>query len=189
MSQNSETPSSNLRFIAQKFRLAGWISFWIQLVLGVVSGVILLLYAISSQRPGSPANNPGTGFGLFLAICGLITLGVGIYLAFRYTRISKDLQSSNPNNRPRKSETVQVLRLGIWVNLGGILFTLLGAQAIVGSLAARAITQTQFLFGTQGNQPFISGLDMFVVQANINTISAHFSGLIASLFLLNRITK
>jgi hypothetical protein len=189
MSQNAETPSSNLRAIAQNFRLTGWISFWIQLVLGVVSGVILLLFAISSQRPGSPGNNPGTGFGTFLAICGLIGLGAGIYLAFRYTRIGNQLQSSNPSNRPRKNETVQVLRLGLWINLAGILVTLFGAQAIVGTLAARAITQTQFFFAAQNNQPFISGLDMFVVQANINTISAHFAGLLASLWLINRISK
>ena len=191
MSQNQDitSSSSTIRVIGQKFRLIGWISFWIQLVLGVVSGVILLLFAISSQRPGSAGNNAGAGFGTFLAICGLVTLGVGIYLAFRYTRLGAQLLSANPNNRPRKSETVQVLRLGVMVNLVGILLTLLGAQAIVGTLAARAITQTQFIFSPQGNQPFISGLDMFVVQANTNTVMAHFGGLIASLWLLNRINK
>jgi len=191
MSQNPDatSSSSNLRAIGQKFRLTGWISFWIQLVLGVVSGVILLLFAISSQRPGSSGNNAGAGFGIFLAICGLVTLGVGIYLAYRYTRLGAQLLSANASNRPRKSETVQVLRLGVMVSLVGILLTLLGAQAIVGTLAARAITQTQLLFSPQGNQSFISGLDMFVVQANTNTVMAHFGGLLASLWLLNRITK
>jgi Protein of unknown function (DUF3611) len=184
-----QSSSSTLRAIAQTFRLAGWISFWIQLVLAVVSGVVLLLFTISSQRANSQGNNPGTSFGIFLAVCGLIALGAGIYLAFRYTRLGNQLMSSNPNNRPRKSETVQVLRLGLMINLVGILLTLLGAQAIVGTLAARAITQTQFFFGAQGNQPFISGLDMFVVQANTNTVTAHFAGLVASLWLLNRITR
>src|SRR5438128_2038872 len=119
MSQNPDTPSSSssLRAIAQTFRLTGWISFWIQLVLGVISGIIVLLFAIFSQRSGSPSNNPGTGFGVFLAVCGLVVLGAGIYLAYRYTRIGNQLQSSNPSNRPRKSETVQVLRLGLMVNL------------------------------------------------------------------------
>ena len=77
MSQNSDAPSSSatIRAIAQTFRLIGWISFWIQLVLGVVSGIIVLLFAVFSQRAGSPSNNPGTGFGVFLAVCGLIVLG------------------------------------------------------------------------------------------------------------------
>ncbi|MFM5889101.1 MAG: DUF3611 family protein [Dolichospermum sp.] len=189
MSQNLETPSSNIRAIAQQFRLVGWISFWMQLVLGVVSSVILLTFSISSQRPNSAGSNPGTAFGVFLAICGLIMLGVAVYIAFRYTKIGKELQSHNSNNRPRRSETVQVLRLGIWVNLGGILATLLGSLSIVGVLTSRAITQTQFFFAPQNNQPFISGLDMFVVQSNLNAILAHFTGLLASLWLINRITK
>ncbi|MEO3705590.1 DUF3611 family protein [Trichormus azollae] len=189
MSQNSETPSSNLRVIAQNFRLAGWISFWIQLVLGVISGIIVLLFAIFSQRSGSPNNNPGTGLGVFLAICGLVVLGAGIYLAYRYTRIGKQLDSSNPTNRPRKLETLQVLRLGLWVNLAGILVTLLGAQAIVGTLVARSISPQAVTTQLFDPTRIISGLDMLVVQANTNTVSAHFSGLVASLFLLNRITK
>jgi hypothetical protein len=189
MSQNSETPSSNLRVIAQNFRLAGWISFWIQLVLGVISGIIVLLFAIFSQRSGSPNKNPGTGLGVFLAICGLVVLGAGIYLAYRYTRIGKQLDSSNPTNRPRKLETLQVLRLGLWVNLAGILVTLLGAQAIVGTLVARSISPQAVTTQLFDPTRIISGLDMLVVQANTNTVSAHFSGLVASLFLLNRITK
>lgn len=189
MTQNSETTSVNPREIGKTLVLVGWISFWVQLILGVISSVILVLYSFSSQRPGSSANNPGTGFGILLAICGIVALGAGIYLAFRYIRMGKTLQSSNPNNRPRKAETLQVLRLGLYVSLGGILATLLGAQAIVGTLAARAITQTQFIFSPQGNQPFISGLDMFVVQANINTISAHFAGLVAALWIINRINR
>lgn len=189
MSQNSDTPSSsNLRTIAQTFRLTGWISFWIQLVLGVVSGVILLLFASSTQRQGA-SNNAGTGFGIFLALGGLAALGIGVYLAFRYVRLGTQLLSANTNNRPRKSETIQVLRLGLMVNLVGILLTLLGAQAIVGTLATRAITQTQFFFAPQANQPFISGLDMFVVLANIQTLSANFAGLAGSLWLLNRINR
>lgn len=191
MSRNSDAPSSssNLRTIAQTFRLTGWISFWIQLVLGVVSGIIVLLFAIFSQRAGSPSNNPGTGFGVFLAVCGLLILCGGIYIAFRYTRIGNQLMSSNPSNRPRKVETVQVLRLGLWINLIGTLVTLLGAQAIVGTLVARSISPqaitTQFFDPTR----IISGLDMLVVQSNTNTVSAHFAGLVASLWLLNRINR
>ncbi|MDH6060672.1 DUF3611 family protein [Chrysosporum bergii ANA360D] len=191
MSQTPDTPSSSstLRVIAQTFRLTGWISFWIQLVLGVVSAIIVLLFAVFSQQRAGVTNNPGTGFGVFLAVCGILILGGGIYLAYRYTRIGNQLQSSNPSNRPRKSETLQVLRLGLWINLVGMLVTLLGAQAIVGTLVARAISPqaatTQLFDPTR----IISGLDMLVVQANINTVSAHFAGLAVSIWLLNRITR
>ncbi|BAT51479.1 hypothetical protein NOS3756_04020 [Nostoc sp. NIES-3756] len=191
MSQNRDAPSSSstLRSIGQTFRLTGWISFWIQLVLGVISGIIVLLFGIFSQRSGSPNNNPGTGFGVFLAVCGLLVLGGGIYLAYRYTRIGSQLLSSNPSNRPRKVETVQVLRLGLWINLGGTVLTLLGAQAIVGTLVARSISPQAVTTQLFDPTRIISGLDMLVVQANINTVSAHFCGLVGSLWLLNRINK
>ncbi|MBW4644427.1 MAG: DUF3611 family protein [Goleter apudmare HA4340-LM2] len=191
MSQDRDAPpsASALRAIGQTFRLTGWISFWIQLVLGVVSGIIVLLFAVFSQRAGSPSNNPGTGFGVFLAVCGLIVLGGGIYLAYRYARIGNQLLSANPNNRPRKSESVQVLRLGLWINLGGTLVTLLGAQAIVGTLVARSISPQAITTQIFDPTRIISGLDMLVVQANINTVSAHFAGLVASLWLLNRVTR
>ncbi len=187
----AKSPPSSLQAIAKAFRLTGWIGFWIQLVLGVVSAVILLVFAVFGQRTGTSGNNPGTGFGVFLAICGLVSLGVSIYLAFRYTRVGNQLQSSNPVNRPRKIETIQVLRLGILVNLVGILLTLLGAQAIVGTFAARAISQPQspLLVPQQGNSAWITGLDMFAIQANTNIVFAHFAGLVASLWLLNRINK
>jgi hypothetical protein len=183
--------SSSLRAIAQAFRLTGWISFWIQLVLGVVSGVILL-FAVFSQRAGNTSNNPGTGFGAFFAVAGLIALAVGIYLAFRYTRLGNQLESANPNNRPRKVETVQVLRFAILVHLVGILLTLLGAQAIVGTLLTKSLTLPQVGTGVYTQldpSRIIQSLDIFVVQANTNTVSAHFAGLVASIWLLNRIAK
>ncbi|NJM71343.1 MAG: DUF3611 family protein [Scytonema sp. RU_4_4] len=184
--------SSTLRAIAQVFRLTGWVSFWIQLVLGVVSGVILL-FAVFSQRTGNTTNNPGTGFGAFFAVTGLIVLAVGIYLAFRYTRLGLRLESSNPNNRPRKVETIQVVRFGIMVHLVGMLLTLLGAQTIVGTLLTKSLTLPQVGGGGVYTQVdpsrIIQSLDIFVVQANTNTVTAHFAGLVASIWLLYRISK
>ncbi|MBW4633195.1 MAG: DUF3611 family protein [Iphinoe sp. HA4291-MV1] len=185
--------SSTLRAIAQTFRLTGWISFWIQLVLGVVSGVILL-FAVFSQRAGNTSsNNPGTGFGAFFAVAGLIGLAVGIYLAFRYTRLGLRLESSNLNNRPRKVETVQVVRFAVMVHLVGILLTLFGAQAIVGTLLTKSLTLPQVGGGGVYTQVdpsrIIQSLDIFVVQANTNTVTAHFAGLVASIWLLYRISK
>ncbi|NMG07937.1 hypothetical protein DP117_13980 [Brasilonema sp. UFV-L1] len=188
----SMSDSSTLRAIAQVFRLTGWVSFWIQLVLGVVSGVILL-FAVFSQRTGNTSSNPGTGLGAFFAVAGLIALGIGIYLAFRYTRLGLRLESSNPNNRPRKVETIQVVRFGIMVHLVGMLLTLLGAQTIVGTLLTKSLTLPQVGGGGVYTQVdpsrIIQSLDIFVVQANTNTVSAHFAGLVASIWLFYRISK
>lgn len=187
MTDKSESQSipAPLRQIARTFSTTGWVSFWSQIVLGVISGVVLLVSSAFGRN--TTANNPGTGFGVFFAVCGLLVLAGSIYTAFRYTTIAKQLQSSNPAVRPRKADTIQVLRLGLLVNLIGMLITLFGAYAIVGTLVGKSISQTQTALLDPNRA--ISGLDMFVVQANINTIGAHFVGIIATLWLLQRISR
>lgn len=184
----SQSVSPTLRQIAGTFRLTGWISFWVQLVLAVVSTVVLLLFGLFSRTPTPGSNNPSTGFGVFFAVCGLLTLAASIFMAFRYTRLAGRLESSNPSLRPRKSDTIQVLRMSLLINLGGMLLTLLGAYAIVGTLAAKSISQPQIGVVADPSR-LISSLDMFAVQANINTIAAHFAAITATLWLLQRISK
>lgn len=189
---DSPSPPSTLQQIAVAFRLVGWISFWIQLVLGVVSTLILLSASfsrgVSTQQAQSSA---GTGVGIVFAVSGVVTLGLSVYLAFRYTRIGRRLQSSNPSNRPRKADTIQILRLGLIVNLVGMLLTILGAQAIAGTLILRSLSLPQTGLGAAiyNPQQLIRPLDIFVVQANTNTVASHFAGLVASLFLLNRVSR
>jgi len=190
LDKSDSSPSSQLQEIAQAFRLTGWISFWAQLVLGVVATVILG-FASFSRDVASNQKGVGTGLGIFFAVVAVITLGASIFWAFRYTRISRQLQSSNPNNRPRKADTIQLLRLGLSINLVGLLLSLVGAQAIVGALLAKSLTLPQAGVGVYQIDPsrIIRPLDIFVVQANTNTVAAHFAGLIGSLWLLNRINR
>ncbi len=190
LDKSDSSRSSQLQEIAQAFRLTGWISFWAQLVLGVVATVILG-FASFSRDVASNQKGVGTGLGIFFAVVAVITLGASIFWAFRYTRISRQLQSSNPNNRPRKADTIQLLRLGLSINLVGLLLSLVGAQAIVGALLAKSLTLPQAGVGVYQIDPsrIIRPLDIFVVQANTNTVAAHFAGLIGSLWLLNRINR
>lgn len=187
---DSESPSSPLQQIALTFRLIGWSSFWIQLVLGVVSTLVLLFASLSREVGSANQSSPGTGVGIVFAVSGVITLGLGIYLAFRYTRIAKRLQSANANNRPRKADTIQILRLGLIVNLVGSLLTIMGAQAITGTLLLKSLSQPQGLGAAIYNtNQVIRPVDIFVVQANTNTVAAHFTGILCTLWLLNRVTK
>ena len=191
MREKSESPPPPaLQGIAQAFRLAGWISFWIQLVLGVVS-TLALLSASFGRNVNAAESTVGTGFGIVLAVSGVVTLGIGIYLAFRYTRLAKRLQSAYTNQRPRKADTLQILRLGLIINLVGMLLTILGAQAIVGVLLVKSLSLPQVgaIYSPNQVNQAIRPLDILVVQANTNTVAAHFVGLLASLWLLNRINR
>jgi hypothetical protein len=72
-----------------------------------------------------------------------------------------------------------------------MLLTILGAQAIVGVLLVRSLSlpQAGALFNPNQINQVIRPLDILVVQANTNTVAAHFTGLLASLWLLNRISR
>ncbi|MEM6752800.1 MAG: DUF3611 family protein [Cyanobacteria bacterium P01_C01_bin.38] len=189
MSEQLDNPSSSkVRSIGQNFRITGWISFILQLVLGIVSALLLLVFVIFGGNAARGASTANTGFGVFLAICGLVTLAISVYLAFRCKNIGRQLQSTNPSNRPRKIETVKTLQLALAVNFIGMLLTLLGAQATIGLLLVKVSTQAgPIVGGVDPNR--ITAQDLFAVQANTNTITAHFVGLVASIWLLNRITR
>jgi hypothetical protein len=190
--------------VATAFRLVGWISFWTQIVLAVISGVVLIFAAGSFGAATTPAPtigpggvpttvptgavNPGTGAGLFLAVLGLLSLFGGAYWAFRYTRLSRKLKASRAEDRLKRGDAIRALRFGLLINLAGMLLTILGAQAIVGSLVAKSFAQGVGIF-TGNFQRFINPLDIFLVQANTNTIMAHFVGVIATLWIWRSVNR
>ncbi|WP_421657413.1 DUF3611 family protein [Leptothermofonsia sp. ETS-13] len=185
----SSAVSPTLRDIAKNFRLTGWIGFWVQLVLTVISSVILLFAGALSRSPGANQNSPTTGIGVVVTIFGILVLLFNMYWAlFRYIPIGRRLDG-NPANRPKRPETIQVLRTGLIASLVGMLLSLLGAQATVGLLAAKAFNQGIGGFVNTDPSKFIQPLDILVVQASVNVILAQFFGIGAALWLLNRITR
>ena len=177
--------SPTVQRVADNLKMVGNISFWFQLVLGVVSAVILLLAGAGAQNDVSQ----GIGFGLFSAACGLVALAIAIYFAFRYTVIAKQLRNPDTKNRPEKKETLRVIKIGLIVNLTGMLLTIVGAEAIVGIVLDKSLKIPSSGLSTIDPSKLVSSIDLLVIQANINTIFAHFSGIVSSLFLLNRISR
>ena len=184
----TQSDSPTLKQIASTFRLIGWISFWSQLVLTIVSSAILLFAPIASRGVNS-ANNPGTNVGVVLAVCGLAVLGFNMYWAFlRYIPIGRRLQGAAAA-RPKKAEAIQVLRIGLVASLVGILLALLGAEAIIGLLFGKALSQGAAGFINTDQSKFIQPLDILVMQASINVILAHFIAIATSLWLLNKMSR
>lgn len=191
----TESPSPNIQQIAKAFRLTGWISFWVQLVLTVVSGITLIFASQAGGRsvPGNPgvtaAANPGTGIGGVLTILGLGILVFNMYWAIsRYVSFGRRLSGSK-TVRPKKSETIQAIRFGLMVSLVGMLLAIIGAETIVGLLVGKALSQGVGGFVNVDPSRFILPADMFVVQASINVILAQFAGIVGALWLLNRMNR
>ncbi|WP_138501466.1 DUF3611 family protein [Nostoc sp. PA-18-2419] len=186
MQTESEVRSiaSETRGIGNTIRITGWISFWLQLAIGVVS-VLALLFALTG-RGLVQQQNTGLGIGIFWAVCGILVLLFSLYWNFRYTRIGKALENPNLALHPSKPDTTKILRLGIVVGLVGILLTLLGTGSTVLVLVAKSISQPP---GVAITDPYriIRPMDVFVAVADITGIAAHYVGTVASLWLLERV--
>lgn len=179
--------------VAFALRTVGWVSFWVQLVLAVVAAIILLFaipFAIPSTTAAGNSTSAGTGGGVFFAICGLLVLGYSVFRAFRFTRLSRQLRSTGNAVRPKKADTIKQVQFTLVSNLVGMLLTLVGAEAISGTLLAKSLAQPQALFGAAVDVgKFIQPLDIFVVLANTHATVAHFVGIVGTLWLLDRIHK
>jgi hypothetical protein len=170
----------------------GWISFWVQVVLAVISSLVLLFALVNlGARSGTSGGNPGTGVGLLLAALGLVAVYLSAFWAFRYTLLGRRLRSRDAARRPSPKDALQALRLGIAISMAGMLLTLFGGQALIGSLLAKALAQPQggTVFVPGNINQYVEAFDIFVVQANTNTLLAHFVSLAATLWLLRTVNR
>jgi len=185
-----------LEKVGNVLRLTGWIGLSAQIGFGAIS-LLMILFAIAGRNfsqstalpsgvtPGVavPVNQgvtPGIGVGIFWAVCGILALLAGIYLAFRQTRLAKRLRHADTMKHPTKAQVMTVLRLGAIVGLVGMLLTILGGGATLAVLFSKAIAQSQ---GVAIYDPTraIRSIDIIVALANMSGIAAHFVGTVASL--------
>lgn len=167
------------------FRRASWVSWWGQLILSVVS-TVTLVFANASRGPGS---NPFLN-GLVLAVGGVLTGFTSTFWMWGYKGFSQRLLRSDVDADALAANARRSLRLGVLLNLAGMAVTLVSAEQIVGSLAARALTQG--LNPTLGSQTVyglattIQPIDLLILQANTNTLLSLYLGLVTSLWLKQR---
>lgn len=68
-----------------------------------------------------------------------------------------------------------------------MLFAIIGAETLVGIGLAKSLTLAPQLISPNPQQ-FVNSLDLLIIQANTNTIAAHFAGIVTSLILLERVS-
>jgi amino acid transporter len=187
-----------LQRVAWALRIGGWVCFWVQLVLTVISTLILLFAAPmafgnrATTLPNGVTTTNSSGISGFfpIALLGLAVLGFSAYRAFGYVRLSRKLKSPDNLARPKKAETVLYVRRTLISNCIGMLITLIGAESLSGVLLGKSLVQPQGILATGGmiNQ-YIDPLDIFIVLGNTHAIFAHFVGMIAALWLIDQIYK
>jgi hypothetical protein len=186
-SSRSATPgkAERLRRVANTLKWGGLAGFWIQVSLGVVSAVTLALAIINPIETKSQA---GISFSIFCAVCGLICLIVAICIAFRYNKMAGQFirPTSTP---PKKSTTIKIVQIGLMTSLVGTFLTILGVETIAGIVLSKTLVLGQGEVFTSKGKEYVNSLDIFIIQACINIIAAHFAGIVSSLWILSRIDK
>ncbi|XP_068324704.1 protein TIC 21, chloroplastic-like [Pyrus communis] len=190
-SPNDETEKAKLLQVAKRlestaryFKRLGSLGFWGQLVSTVVAAVILSFSVVITGKVSSPPT--------FYATAGGIVAGfISVFWSFGYIRLSDKLRrtASDPAKAPPRADVIKSLKNGIVLNILGMGAAVLGMQATVGLLVAKALTSSANPYQglTPGYSPVLA-LDVFLVQASANTILSHFLGLLFSLELLRSVT-
>ncbi|MBA2747749.1 MAG: DUF3611 family protein [Tatlockia sp.] len=187
---------SKLEKVGNILRLTGWLGLSVQIGFGVIS-LLMVVFAIAGRNfsratalpsgitlgvavPVNQGVTPGIGIGSFWAVCGILALLAGIYIAFRQTRLARSLRHADTLKHPIKAEVITVLRLSAIVGLVGMLLTILGGGATLGVLLSKAIAQPQ---GVAIYDPtrVIRSINIMVAMTNMSGITAHFVGTVASL--------
>jgi len=176
-------PLTQSEFVAT-FRLFSRFSFWIQLFFGAVSGIVLLFAMLGRNMSEQTNNNAGIGFGVFLAIIGLLLLCFRIFWDFRYRLLGRLLHAENSQVYPSKEHITHTLRIGLVSSLVGVLIAFVASEETVAVVLAKTLSQPQAM-AAYAPENVIRSLDIFVTMANVNLIGAHFFGAVTSLGLLN----
>jgi hypothetical protein len=163
---------------AKNMKVASWVAWWMQAILSVVSTVTLVFAnAVKGSAQTSIISN-----GILLAAIGLSLSYINIIWTWTYRNLARSLPTSDEKGVKNLQKTVKV---GVTIALVGMLITLIGAEQIVGTLVAKAVSGA--LISPQGiaaaSAMNLQTLDIFVVQANTNTLLSHLASLINSLYL------
>ncbi|EPS58375.1 hypothetical protein M569_16438, partial [Genlisea aurea] len=177
--------SRRLETTSRYFKRLGSFGFWGQLICTLVAAVILSFSTIVTGKITSPATFYATAAGIAAAF-------VSVFWSFGYIRLSNTLSRTarDPSKAPARADVIRSLKNGIIVNLLGLGAAILGMQATVGLLVAKALTTstTPYYQGIPpGTRPVLA-LDIFLIQACANTILSHFLGLSCTMELLRSVT-
>mmetsp|Transcript_5155 Transcript_5155/g.9012 ORF Transcript_5155/g.9012 Transcript_5155/m.9012 type:complete len:260 (-) Transcript_5155:329-1108(-) len=181
-------PTLNLKRAAASFWRSGWLAFWPQLALTLVSSGILI-FALAFPAIDASARTS------LLSVTLICTAAIISFLStlwtFSYTRIGYrcrlHLQQIASDKEKVTSSSIQnSLRIGILLATFGTLLCVIGLQSTTGSLLSKLLTQSFGVSNRAGNALVsapVQPIDIFVIQAAANTMLSLQLALAISLWL------
>lgn len=178
-----------LKDAARTLKRASWFSWWSQVILTVITSVILLFARSSMNLSG--AKRP-TSF--FLSGCGVFVSAVSIVWTWgNGARLSRRLVKPPTISRYAAAQMLRrAIKVGVTVNLIGLLCHLLAAQQIIGTLAIKVLTTQTTRSANFGGLLISDGLqplDVLIVQASTNSLLSQFCSLASLLYLTTNVNQ
>lgn len=175
--------------LAKSFQRFGWLGFWLQIALAVISG-FLMVYVLFFSNSAS-FQQRGMGLGEYLALFGFVILLFTIFWFYRYQRIGKRM--ADPETRPAKSSVIRTLWVGLWASVIGIAFSMLLMVVEVSRLLLLFLRAPQGgvpVIQTETSDPsnWVSAIDMVGLLADLSVLAAELIVLAFTLWLLLRMS-
>ena len=186
-SDNNDQQIDSLIYSTSKvLRSTSWFSWWSQVILTVISSITFFFArnVMDAQQAVNPMQFK-VASKFFLPGLGIITSSISIVWTWGQRRLSRRfIRRSNTPRVEAANLLRRVIKVGVSLNLVGLLTSILGSQYIVGTLVAKSMTS----FGLGGVAAggvvqTLQPLDVLVVQANTNILSSHFVSLACLLWL------
>lgn len=182
--RNAVKPSKS-KSLAGSFSWLGWTGFWLQVVFGSFSIIMMIYYfAFSRAEPRS-----GFQFIEYLTLANLVLLGFTTLWSYRYTRLAKRIQ--DPEKRPTESYITNTVWTGVVASAIGMLFSMIVMIIEAANLLFYFLKAPQGgmpVIQTQGSQAvyWVSSVDMVSLMSLVLILFAELLVLIFSLWLLFR---
>jgi hypothetical protein len=191
MKKNPSAPwqLSRPESLAKQFSRLGWIGFYVQVVLLVIS-IFLLIYVLYISSPES-ATRKGLDLNNYLSYGSLIFLAFTTYWFYYYTRLSKKI--ANSDLRPSRYSVERKLWIGLWASALGIVDSMILMMQAVGRLLITmlATPQTGLTISGTGEDPTytLSAIDAISLMSLQFIVTAELVILGFSIWLLFRVSR
>jgi len=177
---------NSIESLSLLYRRCSWISWWVQITLSVISGVILT-FANTVRDKGTTS----------LWASGFVFSASGVFIAllnslwtWNITRTARRIAQRKINADAILPTLKRISKYSVLISIFGMFFTLLGAEQIVGTLASKVLSNPNFApIISPSTAQGVQALDIFLVQANTNALVAHFASLVCYLYLQTQLPR
>mmetsp|Transcript_7953 Transcript_7953/g.11887 ORF Transcript_7953/g.11887 Transcript_7953/m.11887 type:complete len:272 (+) Transcript_7953:14-829(+) len=170
------------------FGRCSWISWWVQIILSVISGVILT-FANTVRQSVDKGSNSLWASGFIFSASGVFIALLNALWTWNITRTTRRIVLRKINTNAILPTLKRLSKYSVLISIFGMFFTLLGAEQIVGTLASKVLSSQNFTPIIASTAQGVQALDIFLIQANTNALVAHFASLVCYLYLQTQLPR